>query len=352
MKNKIILMLLLAVIVFASCKEAEAPHTQAEPDNKEEIGQSVQTEQTEQLEQVGESIQPTQTEQSLQTIAELVQGPEYVFKTTDFYSRDSLDFCSKYTPVFYGIGDTEARLVDAEKLQSWREQFNSGKRSLWECNLLTIVQELEIPEDELLNANFGDVYTKEQLKTLYSGDMKKINEAFVNPYALIVDGEIFTPVWLAIHTVGDYYENGITFEILQEYLPKIDMSVTRFACVPIALKMKEMNASFSLDSVEQLKEIEYDPRLYVVPDEIYNVLTKEEYENWANQFVVEGNHSYRDFNEFNLVNLIEETGISPEDLEEAVEVEYELKDRDIAVRESNPTASRLEAFGDFCRYSV
>ena len=47
---------------------------------------------------------------------------------------------------------------------------------------------------------------------LYSNDETRIKEAFVSPYAIFKNGEIYTPEWLDTHTLEEFNEVGITLE--------------------------------------------------------------------------------------------------------------------------------------------
>lgn len=147
------------------------------------------------------------------------------------------EFRTRYIMEFYGMHDFVAKLVDEDRLSDWMTMFETGERSLWEMTLLSQVTELEISQEALLDANreSGGLFSDEQIKSLYSGDIKKVNEAFANPYSLVVDGEIFTPDWLTQHSPDDYIKNGITSDILKEYMIKIDIPELNFAYASIAI---------------------------------------------------------------------------------------------------------------------
>lgn len=218
------------------------------------------------------------------------------------------EFCAKYISEFYGLHDFVAELVNETDLSNWMKQFDSEERSRWDLTILSVVQELSIPQEQLTKANnnAGKLFSDEQISSLYSGDIKKVNQCFANPYALVVDGEIYTPDWLATHTLSNYQRKGITFDILEKYIEIIDIPELDFVCVPIALAMKELNKSFDVFSVEQVTRIEYHPSIYFMPDKIHSYFSDEEYEKWVSSFLVEGNTKVRDFSEFNIVNILAE----------------------------------------------
>lgn len=155
---------------------------------------------------------------------------------------NSSSFRTRYIFEFYGMLDFVSELVDRDALSSWMKQFESGERSLWELTLFTAVNELGISKESLLQANeqSGKLFTDEQIASLYLNDIRKVNECFVNPYALLHDGEIYTPDWLATHTAEDYKRIGITADELKEYLNKINVYELNFAYVPIATNMNSM----------------------------------------------------------------------------------------------------------------
>ena len=168
-----------------------------------------------------------------------------LFENTDLKlgaNSQSSDFRTRYIFEFYGILDFVAELVDEDILSNWKGQFEKGERSLWDMTLVTMVEELNIPEEQLLKANSqnGNIFTDEQISSLYSGNIKKVNELFANPYALVSNGEIFTPDWLATHTVEDYLAVGITPDTLKEYLNKINITDLSFLYVPISLTANSM----------------------------------------------------------------------------------------------------------------
>ena len=219
------------------------------------------------------------------------------------------EICTKYMFEFYGMPAQVSDLVeDRDAYEEWMNSFNSGNRSKWEMTILSAVQELNVPMDALLkyNSETGYVYTDEQIRALYSGDIKEVNRCFAKRYSLVVDGEIYSLEWLATHSASDYKKHGIEYEdlIADDYLLRINKSEFAFACVPIVMNAKVLNPDFNLSGFVPLRELEFKPSFYVIPEELRKMVTDEEYEEWANEFLVEDNYGARDFSEFNVINFI------------------------------------------------
>lgn len=190
---------------------------------------------------------PNNTENNVSSdISQKNDDKQNYIENTDLKLDDnshSADFRTRYIFEFYGMHDFVASLVDENILLDWKRQFENGERSLWELNLFTMVQELNISKEALSksNADNGALFSDEQIASLYSGDIKKVNECFANPYAILCDGEIFTPDWLATHTANDYIKAGITPDDLKEYLSKINITELSFAYIPIVINANAMD---------------------------------------------------------------------------------------------------------------
>lgn len=142
------------------------------------------------------------------------------------YGGDSAsEFLMEYQFEFYGYPSYFYDIVGREKVEEWASQFesymNPDGRNKWEMTIVNAILELEIPKDVLLKANPGLMFTNEQYEAVYTKDIKKINEAFVNEYALLHNGKIYTAVTLASYTAQDYEREGITEAVLIPYLRKI-----------------------------------------------------------------------------------------------------------------------------------
>lgn len=138
--------------------------------------------------------------------------------------KSKLDMLSAYQPLFYGVDDFLYEIVDEKKLEEWKNQFlleYGSSRDIRECNVYNAVYELEIPKESFIKANQGLVYTEEQIEAIYSGDVQKVNEIFVNEYALLYNGRIFT----ADEIVYDMKNEGeaLPVEVVEKYINQIDI---------------------------------------------------------------------------------------------------------------------------------
>ncbi|SCY37235.1 hypothetical protein [Alkaliphilus peptidifermentans] len=139
-----------------------------------------------------------------------------------------LELLAPYQLEYYGLDSFIHDIVDYEKLTEWRNEFLveynwSRRRNIEECNIINLVKELNIKEEDFVKANKDLIYSKEQIKAIYSDNQEEINKAFANEYALLVDGEIYSIEWLMRNNKKDYENIGITKEILDNYLKKINI---------------------------------------------------------------------------------------------------------------------------------
>ncbi len=107
-------------------------------------------------------------------------------------------------------------IVDSQAFDNW---IKSDSKK----NLLSFINDLDIPKEKMLGyseqsekayegaSDLDGCLTKERVEALYSGDMKKINEAFIdNDIALLKNGEIYSIYWLEENTVQKYKEAGLS----------------------------------------------------------------------------------------------------------------------------------------------
>lgn len=131
-----------------------------------------------------------------------------------------------YRLEYYGIDSFIYEIVEAERLNDWMDQFTvdyyKNTRPMDECNIVNLVKELNISEEDFTGANSGLVYTKDQIKSIYSNDQKNINKAFVNEFALLVNDEIYTIDWL-IKNKQEYEKIGITKEVVEDWVENINI---------------------------------------------------------------------------------------------------------------------------------
>ncbi|MBP1988707.1 hypothetical protein [Paenibacillus eucommiae] len=147
------------------------------------------------------------------------------------------ELLSGYQFEFYGIPGYISDIVGSDKVTEWMKQFesleNPKERSKQEVNFANVILELQVPKEAVIKANQGLVFTEEQIEAIYSGDKKRINQAFANEHALLVNGNIYTADWLAAHTATDYKAEGITEEELFLYIKKINKEELEEECSKI-----------------------------------------------------------------------------------------------------------------------
>lgn len=84
----------------------------------------------------------------------------------------------------------------------------------------SFIKKFNIPKEEFRNKNFemGEYaqYTEAQVDALFSGDRELIDEQFINPCAIKVNGVIYTPEWIEEHTLDEIKAVGITKDMLAD----------------------------------------------------------------------------------------------------------------------------------------
>ena len=108
-------------------------------------------------------------------------------------------------------------------------------------SLIEIVDELKIPKEKFVELNsryleeiratnyfteemiFSDYcFTDEEIDIIYSGDKKRIAEAFANPYAVIADDwEIYPLRWIINNPATLYKEKRISLDALETAAHKL-----------------------------------------------------------------------------------------------------------------------------------
>ncbi len=135
------------------------------------------------------------------------------------------DWSTPYSPIYYGIPTFLRDIVGDEIVDEWLSQFesleNPDGRDKLEINVVNAVNEMKISKNDFIKYNIGWSYSKEEVEAMFSQDQKLVNKVFVNLGALLHNNEIYTANWLAVHTYEDYKREGITEEILAEYLERI-----------------------------------------------------------------------------------------------------------------------------------
>lgn len=138
---------------------------------------------------------------------------------------EMLDVDAKYDVGFYGIDPNFVGIPGREAYEEWLYQngYYEGKVNLDEVNLLKFIQYFDISKERFTVAAVsppyrlgdGHYFTTEKIDALYSDDKNLLAETFMAPEAINVNGEIYTPYWIASHSIEEIKAAGITEEMLQ-----------------------------------------------------------------------------------------------------------------------------------------
>ena len=124
-------------------------------------------------------------------------------------------------------------------LDLWKADWRTAQGSAF--SLIEIVDELKVSKEkfvELNNKKLGEIrstnyfteevifrdycFTDEEIEIIYSGDKKRIAEAFANPYAVIAgDWEIYPLRWIINNPASLYKEKQISVEALETAVNKL-----------------------------------------------------------------------------------------------------------------------------------
>ena len=126
-------------------------------------------------------------------------------------------------------------LIGGDKFDEWIYEFKSVDgfpekteyRNWNELNIITFVREFQISRADFEKyMESSDFYTKEVIDAVYSDDVKAINKAFCNPYAMYYEGEIYTMQWFEEHSAADFESEGIPLQEIESYLERVKPSFT------------------------------------------------------------------------------------------------------------------------------
>ena len=159
---------------------------------------------------------------------ELAMSPDtYPYMLTDYKylaTDNSLDKLTCFSKNWedYIIEQTGAESLDA----LWKSVWGGVKYgNVAPYSIIEIVRELNITRKKFaeLNNGFGDKrFTEEEIDIIYSGDKKRIAEAFANPYAVIAgDWEIYPLRWIIENPASLYKEKQISFKALETAVNKL-----------------------------------------------------------------------------------------------------------------------------------
>lgn len=227
------------------------------------------------------------------------------------------EFLSPLDPIFYGVDTFIADIVGREKVITWIEQFKSPSKSagrdMIELTIVNAVKELGVSKSDFVRANKGITYTSEQIEAIYSRDEVKINRAFVNRYALLYKDKIYTADWLASRSARDYQSEGISEEVLLDYLSRIDIQEFREEVLAIRGAMHK-GRRFGFQSGERTLSrtqalAPYSPEYYGLHDLTGYGLEKDRVSEWCDRFIIKLGKGKRDTSACTVLNLVNELGI-------------------------------------------
>lgn len=248
-----------------------------------------------------------------------------VFSNIQVYENDSPytikayiteDYCSSirelggsYTMVYYGMDTALIKMVSEDEYNQWTATFQSAVNpngKSWDtCLQKDFIQYFHIPKQQA-EKNLSLTYTQEQIDAFYSENPCDINIAFKSDYAILVDGKLYSPIWLATHTKRDYEEAGITVEQLEEYVAKWDKEYMKEYCLPVVYQIKTMDKKYDAGAINCIKAEVSKLSLYGIPDSVHDVIEKEQYEQYMQRFIFNNIAPERKINELNIVNILSE----------------------------------------------
>lgn len=213
------------------------------------------------------------------------------------------DFGGNYELIYYGMDTALCNLVSEEEYQKWIDSFSEENKS-WDICLQADFIEFFHLDRETVDKVLGITYSEEQIDAFFSNEQDKIDEAFVNPYAVLINKKIYSPEWFATHTWSDYIEAGITESMLLECLSKWDDEFLIAPALQVAYQMKQQNFNIDLENYDSIIKYIDNLELYGIPDSIHRIVSDEEYEKYVSLFVNENVSPERSLSQFNIVNFV------------------------------------------------
>lgn len=101
--------------------------------------------------------------------------------------------------------------------------YYEGTVSLDTYNIREFIKYFDISKDRFTVAAVsppyllgdGPFFSHEKIDALYSDDKNLLAQTFMAPEAINVNGEIYTPRWIASHSIEEIKAAGITEEVLE-----------------------------------------------------------------------------------------------------------------------------------------
>lgn len=144
---------------------------------------------------------------------------------------DSLhNYYCEYVFKFGNINSTLIDLVGKEEANAWLNEYFASKKAGTESSELTVlrfIEHFDISKEELIKAVSDSDYPDgwiidiSDIEVIYSGNDDLIQQTFVNEYALLYNGVIYTPEWLYTHSLDDYAKEGLPIESVNACMEKM-----------------------------------------------------------------------------------------------------------------------------------
>lgn len=245
----------------------------------------------------------SETQDSHVVVNEIDKPYKIIAYEENIGGSNMIDFGGDYQLIYYGMDTALCNLVSESQYQEWIKSFDSGSKDWNICVQADFISFFGLNEEQVREA-IGMSYSEEQIRALVSNDSRKIDEAFINPYAVYSDGKIYSPEWFAVHTWSDYLKAGISQDVLLDYISKWDEELLIIPILQTTYQLKQHNVNVNLDDYNSISGYVNNIQLYGIPDSLRNTLTDSEYENYVKQFTGENVSADRPLSEFNIVNFL------------------------------------------------
>lgn len=175
---------------------------------------------------------------------------------------DSLhDYYCEYVFKFGNINSTLIDLVGEKEAQAWLNEYFASKKAGTESSELTVlrfIEHFDISKEELIKAVSDSDYPDgwiidiSDIEVIYSGNDDLIQQTFVNEYALLYNGVIYTPEWLYTHSLDDYAKEGLPIESVNACMEKMrELPFTHEAQNAIADKSTNYKQYYANRNIEE-----------------------------------------------------------------------------------------------------
>lgn len=257
------------------------------------------------------------------------------------------EYCYTYIKGISGEFSTAfSSLVTQDEYEQFSQQFAGknpqGTRNLADFNLITFIRDMNISKQTFVKANseqrqkaekngwsYQGTFTQLEVEVLFSDDSARINKTFVNPNAILFNGEIYTLEWFANNDAEEYRLVGFDVDELREKcdewlndgidVPREPVSMV-IANIDILTKKNKDGINFDSDNYAFSAPLIWD--YYNIPSKFIELVDdKAEFDEWANKFKAVNFEGFFDEEEYNILSFINRFSIT-QDRFEMVNDEY------------------------------